>query len=197
MSHQGARAGASAWFLLVLTGLAAGARAECADLPAVGKILVATQSAPDPDFARTVILIVHSGEEGVMGFMLNRPSGFPVSHLFPETSSTDAGKAPLYMGGFVAQGVRAVLRSAAPPQGARRLFNDVWLILSAAQVEKLVRAGERPPILRAYAGYAGWSQGQLRNELSLGHWRVVPGSAAAVFDSHPETLWKRLSTSPR
>jgi putative transcriptional regulator len=170
--------------MLVLTGLAAGAQAECADLPAAGNILVATPSAPDPDFARTVILIVHSGEEGVMGFMLNRPSGFPISHLFPETKSTAAGRRPLYLGGFVAQGVR-------------RLFNDVWLILSAAHVEQLARAGERPPVFRAYAGYAGWSQAQLRKELLLGHWRVVPGTAAAVFDSQPETLWKRLSTSLR
>jgi putative transcriptional regulator len=187
----------SAWLLLALTGLAAGVQAECADLPAAGNILVATQSAPDPDFARTVILIVHSGEEGVMGFILNRPSGFPVSHLFPETKSTAAGEAPLYLGGFVAQGVRAVLRSSSPPRDARRLFNDVWLILNAAQVEQLARAGARPPVFRAYAGYAGWSQGQLRRELLLGLWRVVPGSAAAVFDPHPETLWKRLSTSQR
>jgi putative transcriptional regulator len=183
--------------MLVLTGLAAGAQAECADLPAAGNILVATQSAPDPDFARTVILIVHSGEEGVMGFMLNRPSGFPISHLFPETKSTAAGRRPLYLGGFVAQGVRALLRSPSPPQGARRLFNDVWLILSAARVEQFARAGERPPVFRAYAGYAGWSQAQLRKELLLGHWRIVPGTAAAVFDSQPETLWKRLSTGPR
>jgi putative transcriptional regulator len=183
--------------MLVLTGVAAGAQAECADLPAAGNILVATQSAPDPDFARTVILIVHSGEEGVMGFMLNRPSGFPISHLFPETKSTAAGRRPLYLGGFVAQGVRTLLRSPSPPQGARRLFNDVWLILSAAQVEQFARAGERPPVFRAYAGYAGWSQAQLRKELLLGHWRIVPGTAAAVFDSQPETLWKRLSTGPR
>ena len=180
--------------MLALTGLTAAAPPPRADLPAAGNILVATQSAPDPDFAGTVILIVHSGAEGVMGFMLNRPSGFPVSHLFPETKSTAAGKAPLYLGGFVARGVRAVLRSASPPLDARRLFNDFWLILDAAQLEKLVRAGARPPFFRAYAGYAGWSQGQLRKELLLGHWRVVPGTASAVFDPHPETLWQRLST---
>jgi putative transcriptional regulator len=111
--------------------------------------------------------------------------------------STATGKDPLYLGGFVAQGVRAVLRSSSPPQGARRLFNGVWLILSAAQVERLARTGERPTAFRPYAGYAGWSQGQLRKELLLGHWRVLPGDAAAVFDAHPETLWNRLSTHVR
>jgi putative transcriptional regulator len=193
MSYQGARAEVSVWCLLALTGLTVAGQAECADLPAAGNILVATQRAPDPDFARTVILIVHSGEEGVMGFMLNRPSGFPISKLFPETKSTAAGKAPLYLGGFVAQGVRAVLRSSSPPHDARRLFNDVWLILDATQVEKLARAGERSTVFHAYAGYAGWSQSQLRKELLLGHWQVVPGTAATVFDPHPETLWRRLS----
>jgi len=134
-----------------------------------------------------------------VGLILNRPSGFPIAHLFPEMKSTPAGAAaarnPLYLGGFVAQGVRAVLLSASPHQGARPLLSRVWLILSPGDVAALARAGQRPMAFRAYAGYAGWSQNQLRNELLLRDWRVVPGSAAIIFDPHPETLWNRLSAA--
>ena len=183
--------------LFAIAVLATATLAECADVPAAGNILVAGRHPPDPDFVGTVILIVHSGDEGVMGLMLNRTSGFPLSHLFPEMKSTAAGMDPLYLGGFVAQGVRAVLRSSAPPPGARRLFHQVWFVLNAAQVQEMARSGKRPQVFRAYAGYAGWSQGQLRNEILFGHWRVVPGSAAIVFDPHPETLWKRLTAGVR
>jgi putative transcriptional regulator len=160
-------------------------------------MLVASPNMRDRDFAGAVILIVHSGQEGIVGLMLNRTSGYPLAHLFPEIGSTAAGRDPLYLGGVIALGVRALLRSALPQDGAQRLLEGIWVLSNGAAVEKAARRGGRPESFRVYAGYVGWSQGQLRKELLLGHWRVLPGNAKAVFDPHPETLWKRLSTRMR
>jgi putative AlgH/UPF0301 family transcriptional regulator len=156
-------------------------------------MLVATSSMPDQDWAATVVLLIYSDRQGVMGLILNRPTEFPLSHLFPEMRSAAAGKDPLYFGGLVALGAKAVLRSPAKRDGAQRLFGDVSVIMDSAALEKAAHSGLRGNVFRVYAGYAGWSPEQLRKELLLGHWHVVPGNAAAIFDPHPGTLWRRLA----
>jgi putative transcriptional regulator len=67
------------------------------------------------------------------------------------------------------------------------------VITESAAVEKAAKSGLRADVFRVYAGYAGWSPGQLRKELLLAHWRVLPGDAATIFDPRPATLWRRLS----
>jgi putative transcriptional regulator len=148
---------------------------------------------PDKDWAEAVILIVYSDRHGVMGLLLNRPTEFPLSHLFPELRSAPPGKDPLYFGGLVASGARAVLRAPGKREGAQRLFGDVAVLFDSAAVEKAARSGLRGDVFRVYAGYAGWSPEQLRHELLQGNWRVLPDAAAPAFDAHPETLWRRLS----
>jgi len=167
------------------------------DAPAAGSVLVAAAHPTDHDFVHTVILLVHSGDEGVMGFMLNKPSGFPLSHLFPDLKSTAAGQDAVYLGGYVAQGLRGLVRSASPPPGARPVCPGVWLLLDPGQVKFTARSAARPDRFRAYAGYAGWTRGQLRREVLRGDWRVIPGSAALAFDPHSGTLWDRLAASRR
>lgn len=198
MFRRSACATATVWSALALSvAVPAQSASVTEELPAAGNMLVASPNMRDRDFVGAVILIVHSGQEGVIGLMLNRTSGFPLSHLFPEIRSTAAGRDPLYLGGVIALGVRALLRSPLPQDGAQRLLGGVWMLSNSAAVEKAARRGGRPENLRVYAGYVGWSRGQLRKELLLGHWRVLPGSAEAVFDPHPETLWKRISARAR
>ncbi len=181
-----------AWCCLQ-TALVTGQPTVTPDLPAVGDMLVATSRMPDRDWAASVVLLIYSDPRGVMGLILNRPTEFPLSHLFPEIRSAASGKDPLYFGGLVALGAKALIRSSAQREGAQRLFDSVFLITQSAAIEKAARTGMRGDVFRVYAGYAGWSPGQLRNELLLGHWRVLPGDSATVFDPHPETLWRRLS----
>jgi putative transcriptional regulator len=194
MTRRAAHGRVAACFLLALAGLALARRADGVELPDAGNMLVATRTMPDRDFAGTVILIVHSGQEGVVGLILNRATTVPLAHLFPEMRSTASGNDPVYLGGMIALGARALLRTSSSREGAQRLFRDVWVLSDGAAVERAARRGERPGGFRVYAGYAGWSPGQLRKELLLGHWRVLPGDAAAVFDPHPDTLWRRLAT---
>jgi putative AlgH/UPF0301 family transcriptional regulator len=49
--------------------------------------------------------------------------------------------------------------------------------------------------LRFYAGHASWRSGQLDEEIEAGAWRVLPGTAQAVFDADPASLWRRLIIS--
>jgi putative AlgH/UPF0301 family transcriptional regulator len=141
--------------------------------PAIGYILVATEKSRDPDLAQSVILLIHSGRDGVMGLILNRPRGKSI-----------------YFGGPIALGVRALFRSRTQPPDGERILEHVYLVSKESSIPKDVMA-------RVYAGYVGWSAQQLTDEIACGLWRVDPANAAMAFDPHPETLWQRVEPSSR
>lgn len=157
--------------------------------PAAGTLLVASRKSQDPDLAQSVILLVRYQREGAIGLIVNRPSKAPLSEVFPALKGTAS---PVYAGGPIAIGIRALFRSRAKPEEAVPLVADVFLTAHRPLIERLAAEGTPPGSFRVYAGYAGWSIGQLRGELARGLWYVLPGEAALVFDPHPETLWPRL-----
>lgn len=131
-----------------------------------GEVLAATEKSRDPDLARSVVLLIYADREGVMGLILNQPSG----------------KAA-YFGGPIAMGMRWLVPSKTKPAGAERILDGVWM------VSKDPGGGQA----RAYAGYVGWSAEQLNGEIARGLWKIVAGDRAMVFDRHPETLWRRVA----
>ena len=101
---------------------------------AAGKFLVASRDLSDPNFARTVVLLVHYGEEGVLGLILNRQTDTPMSRVFRELN--EARKDPVYEGGPVEKTVvLALLRSKTKPDEAERVLPDVSLISSQTLLE--------------------------------------------------------------
>jgi putative transcriptional regulator len=134
--------------------------------PGIGKLLVATPKSHDPDFAQSVVLLIQRTPEGAIGLILNRP------------------RKDLYFGGPIPLGVRTLVRSRTKPENSERVFGDVYVTESAASAKS--------PGARTYAGYTGWSAVQLDDEISRGLWKVIPGDAAIVFDTRPDTLWQRL-----
>lgn len=156
---------------------------------AAGKLLVASRKSHDPDLARTVILLVHYDQQGAIGLILNRPSKVPLSDVMPELKNASV---PVFSGGPVTIGVRALLKSAAKPDRAVHIIADVSMISNKPLLERIVAARTPATKFRVYAGYTGWSTGQLRSEVQLGLWHVLAGDASAVFDPVPEKLWPGL-----
>jgi putative AlgH/UPF0301 family transcriptional regulator len=119
---------ASGMRLLAAACLALALPLQAADapLPAAGRLLVATPKMRDADFAQAVILLVHSDAQGAIGLIVNRPTEVPLAHLFPNLKDAPTGKAPVYLGGLVAQGARGLVRSAEkkPPQTNREKAPD-------------------------------------------------------------------------
>ena len=155
-----------------------GALAQAEEL-AVGELLIASRKSADPDLAKTVVLLVHYDEQGAIGLVVNRPSEVPLSEVFP---ALKAAAAPVYKGGPIAIGIRALLRSRSKPGQAVHVFGDVSTISNKRLLDELVAAGTPSSSFRVYAGYTGWSVRQLKNEVALGLWTVLPGDAGVVFD---------------
>ncbi len=155
--------------------------AEAAPI-ATGSLLVATAKSHDPDFARSVILIIQYDSGSAMGLMLNKPTDVPVSDLLPEAK----GKAvPVYAGGPVAIGVRGLLRTKTAPYFS--------VISKKTELLREISKGAATASFRIYAGYTGWTPRELQSEVARGLWRVVPGASDAIFDSQPGGLWQRLA----
>lgn len=158
----------------------------------IGKLLVANRGLPDPSFAGTVILLVHSDESGVVGLVLNRRTDVPLSQVLNLKAAKDRSD-PVYAGGPMEPSAAfALLRSSAKIQKAENIFGDVYLISDKGLFERTISARPDPNVFHVYLGYAGWTQDQLQTEVKLGAWFVFPADAAAVFNSDPDSLWLQM-----
>lgn len=183
---------AAAAILIVWSAAAVTARAD-EDL-AEGTLLVADRKLVDPNFERSVVLIITYGEEGTVGLVLNRQSDVPVAKLLAGVNDAKDRKDTAFSGGPVEpKSVLALLRSRAGPKGAQQVTRDIWAILDPSLLEETLADHAGPDKLRFYVGYAGWGPGQLEAEMDAGAWRVIGGNTDTVFDSAPDSLWDRVS----
>ncbi len=160
---------------------------------AAGKLLIAAPEMRDPNFAQTVVLVVKYSDSGTVGIVLNRRTKAPLARVFDLAPGAPNASDPVYAGGPVEEsGVLALLRSQAKPEGAEKVFGDVYLVTTRALLEKTVKAGKPAAEFRVYLGYGGWGPGQLEAERDMGAWTVLAGKDGLVFDDDPGSEWERL-----
>ena len=162
----------------------------------VGLLLVATPRLEDPNFKRSVVLLVeHDFDGGTLGVVLNRPTEVPVGRVLAPWAELVTGPSVVFQGGPVALDnalALARLPGEDEPLGWRAL--DGGAGVSRVGLVDL----EAPPgllaaellQLRVFAGYAGWAAGQLRTEIEEGAWYLVPAEAGDVFAPDPGRLWQ-------
>jgi putative transcriptional regulator len=157
-----------------------------------GKLLLASPTLLDPNFARTVVLVAEHGEDGAMGLVLNRPAEATVGEAAPELERLVAGEEPLYVGGPVQPTAVIVLASFADPSAAGLLIReDVGFLSAQLELEQSRDVTER---LRVFAGHAGWGPGQLDDELEREDWIVEDPRPEEIFSADPEELWSAVLT---
>ena len=161
---------------------------------AVGRFLVASRDLGDPNFAQTVILLVHVSEaEGAVGLVVNRRSDVPISRVLENMKEAKGRTDPVYVGGPVdLNSVLALLKSASKLDEASHVFGDVYLISNKEHLQKTMASGADASVFHAYVGYAGWGPGQLQHEVGLGAWHIMAANSADVFHSDPDSVWQRL-----
>jgi len=158
-----------------------------------GKLLVASRALPDPNFAETVVLLVHCDAKGVVGLILNRRTDVPLSRVLEQFAAAKDRSDLAYLGGPVeTPGVFGLLRSTSKLDGAEQIFDGVYLLSTKTSFEKTIGGRPDPDIFHVYLGYAGWSNDQLRREVALGSWFIFQGDARTVFDSDPDSLWRQM-----
>jgi putative transcriptional regulator len=188
---------APGWRALLAAGaLALGAPAGAQEI-AGGTLLVASGELGDPNFSRSVVLLLRHDDNGAIGVVINRVTSLVPAKVFPELAD-NLGKysGTLYRGGPLAPGrVLFLVRglAAATVQGPE-IVDKVFLSADPESLAGITRLATGPDELRIYAGHAEWTAGQLENELKHGAWNVVPATADLVFGDTPQKLWEQLAT---
>jgi putative transcriptional regulator len=157
-----------------------------------GKLLLASPTFADPNFARTVVLVAEHTEEGAMGLVLNRPAEATVAEAAPELEELVDGEEPLFVGGPVQPTAVIVLAEFADTAAAGLLIRDDVGFLSAQR--DFASSREVAERMRVFAGHAGWGPGQLDDELENEDWIVEEPRAEELFAPAPESLWSRVLT---
>ena len=154
-----------------------------------GDLLIASPHLFDPNFLRSVVLLVQHSTEGAFGLLLNRPLdktvGTAWKALTDEPCECDL---PVYYGGPV-EGPLAALHTE-QTLAEEQVLPGVYFSANKDLLDKLV---QQPPWgLRVFNGYSGWGEGQLEAELEAGGWLTFPATADDVF-SDVEEVWRRIS----
>lgn len=149
-----------------------------------GRLLVATPALVDPNFYRTVVLLLQHDEEGCVGVVLNRPTDEPVADHLPEWEERVPDPKTVNYGGPV------------EPEVAIGLSLAREGMATGVPGLKLVDLSTPPPEddqgpVRIYSGYSGWGSEQLEGEIAMGSWYVVQASPDDPFDTD-EGQWRRV-----
>jgi putative transcriptional regulator len=158
-----------------------------------GQLLIAGPRLIDPNFFRTVVLIIDHSDEGAFGLVLNRPSETSVGEAVPELETLIDGDEPLFIGGPVQPStVITVGRFTDVGHAALAAFEDIGVLgTRGPPVEDLA---EHVTEARAFVGHSGWGPGQLEAELETGDWILEPARAHDVFSPAPRELWSEVLT---
>jgi putative transcriptional regulator len=154
-----------------------------------GQLLIAGPTLEDPNFWRTVVLVVEHSEEGALGLVLNRPSESTVAEAVPQLLELADADDDILVGGPVGQSAVIVLADFEEPDEAALLAFDSVGVLAGASTDQL-GAGVRRA--RIFAGHSGWGPGQLEDEVERGDWILEPARYSDAFAPEPSELWTEV-----
>ncbi|WP_375002884.1 YqgE/AlgH family protein [Aeromicrobium sp. CTD01-1L150] len=157
-----------------------------------GRLLVATPAIEGGPFLRSVVYVLDHDEDGALGVIVNHPLDADVDDVLPAWGSLVNAPVCLFDGGPVAMdsalAVGVLNAPEATPAGWRPMAGRVGLVDLAGPLPddgQLVG-------MRVFAGYAGWSAGQLESEIEEGSWVVVDAEEGDLLSPQPEELWRHV-----
>ncbi len=179
-----------------------------------GYLLLASEELADPNFARSIVLLIEHNEQGALGVVLNRPTSKTVGELWREVSQVACeSQQPICLGGPVSGPVMAL--HTVPDLAELEIISGVYFAAKKQHLDRLVQQaestagattqaedpsenspspGEPRQAFKVFVGHAGWGPGQLEREIEQRAWYTLPARIEHVFDPGPD-LWERLVQS--
>lgn len=160
-----------------------------------GSLLVAMPGLTDPTFAGAVVYVLDHSGTGTLGVVLGSPSQVEIRDVLPGWCDLAVEPGVFHVGGPCETDTalclaRCAAPVAGPDEGLRQVADEIYLVDLDADPAPLAASVQG---LRVFAGYAGWSPGQLAGELAEGAWACLAGSPDDVLAevSGPE-LWRAV-----
>lgn len=153
-----------------------------------GHLLLASSRLLDPNFLKTVILLIQHSEQGALGLVVNRPTSKTVKELWKEVGESRCeSKQPVHLGGPVSGPLMAVHTNTSLAEV--EILPGVFFAAKKKNLDDLVSREDHP--FKVFIGHAGWGPGQLESELQQGAWLTTPATAEYVF-CHGTDLWEEV-----
>lgn len=156
-----------------------------------GQLLLDSGQLRGSFFQRTVVLICQHDAEGAFGLVLNRTTGSNVGEMIVADLPEPIKGLALYLGGPVQPSALSFLY----PDAFLPDVNVIPNLSLGHSLDSLVEMADSiSPArkIKLFAGYAGWSPGQLDDEMKRKAWLTHPASLELVFDTAPEQLWQTI-----
>lgn len=156
-----------------------------------GRLLVAEPTLADPNFHRTVVYMIEHGDDGALGVVLNRPSDKLVREVVPMWAPYVSEPATVFVGGPVSP--EAAICLARCDGGDSSLWTELRDGIGVIDLNG--DPLDAPPGvsgMRVFAGYSGWSAGQLEAELAIDGWIVLDAHPDDLFAPSADELWRQV-----
>ena len=151
-------------------------------------LLIAAHELQDPNFVKTVVLLIDHNDEGSLGIVLNRPTNRSIAEIWKQIhEDATSCTAPVFWGGPVAGPLMVIHRIKALAD--IEIMPGVYFSTTKNNIDSVMQSDS--PDIRFFIGCAGWSPGQLESEIDEGSWGVLPATNSHVFNSSPD-LWKNI-----
>ncbi len=156
-------------------------------------VLAADPKLTHPAFRQTVVLVTALGDDQHVGVIMNRPTQFSLSNIFPADESSRAVRGPVYFGGPMDTDTIVVITNGGQSPGGLSvpLGESLYLAFEEKVIDQVIRS--KPNDARYFVGLVQWQPGELREELRQGYWHIARTSAQRVMQTEPTQLWKELT----
>ena len=158
------------------------------------QFLIAMPAMDDPNFAQSVTLVCEHNDQGALGIVINKALPMNLAEVFDQLG-LDHGQSrvtgqPVLRGGPVQTDRGFVLHT---PQGhweSSLPFSDRMHLTTSRDILDALAKGDGPANAVVALGYAGWSAGQLEDEMAHNAWLTVPADARLVFETPLDERWQ-------
>ena len=151
--------------------------------------LIAMPSMQDPIFGGTVVYVCEHNDNGVLGVVINKPTDMTLQVLFERIDlklsaalELPVVNEPIMFGGPVQDDRGFVLHTPGTPYSSSLKVTDDVAFTTSIDVLEAVAGGTGPQRMLVSIGYAGWSPGQLEDEIGRNGWLTVAADPAIMFD---------------
>ena len=154
-----------------------------------GHFLIASPRLVDPNFARTIVLMVQHNDEGALGLVINRPLDTSVEEICETVLETPCSTEGVIFQGGPCEGPLMVVHTH-DNRSDIEVKPGVHFSTERESIEWLLRYNEAP--IKYFVGYSGWAAGQLENEMETGSWLTVSAETDQIFTDDGTDLYAKL-----
>ena len=158
------------------------------------QFLISMPSLKDPNFEKTVTYICAHNEDGAMGIVINKPLEIGLGEIFAQMDitidNTSANNRPVFQGGPVQMDHGFILHQSSQEWDSSIVVSPDLTVTTSKDILEAMAGGEGPEESLVALGYAGWSAGQLEDELMANAWLTGPADSDIIFNTSSEQCWE-------